>query len=337
MNLIIPMAGKGTRMRPHTLTTPKPFIPIAGKPIVVRLIEELATAYTSPIHTIGFVVNELDNAKKTRLTQLAQTIGARAEFYEQPEALGTAHAILCAAALLQGPVIVAFADTLFKGDFTLAAHQESVIWVKKVKNPSDFGVVKLDAQHNVADFVEKPTNFVSDLAIIGVYYFKSGERLRQALEKLLVKNIHRNGEYQLTNALKNMHQDGMKFSTQAVTEWLDCGNKTATLRTNQHFLQHLQHHKQLVANTAQLYNSVLIPPVYVGEHVTVKNTVLGPDVSVGSYSYIGDSRIQNSIIQTHSIVQYATLQNSMLGNHVHLTGKSTEVSIGDHTTIMRDV
>ncbi len=336
MHLIIPMAGKGKRMRPHTLTTPKPLIPIAGKPIVVRLVEEVHAACATPIRTIGFVVSELEPATQLQLTQLAESMEAEAIFYEQSEAQGTAHAVLCAAALLQGPVIVAFGDTLFKCGFTLDVDQESVIWVKKVQDPSAFGVVKLDAQNMVTDFVEKPTSFVSDLAIIGIYYFREGAQLGQALQRLIDQGIRRDGEYQLTAALEAMNKAGVQFATQAVEEWLDCGNKTATLHANQRFLTFLQGEQDLIAATAQLHNSVLIPPVYLGEQVVVKNTVLGPYVSVGSHAYIKDARIQNSIIQTHSTVENVTLKNSMLGNHVSLTGKSAEVSIGDYTTIMRD-
>jgi len=336
MHLIIPMAGKGKRMRPHTLTTPKPLIPIAGKPIVARLVEELGAACPTPIRTIGFVVNELDAATKKQLTQLAQNVGAKAEFYEQYEAKGTAHAVLCAAALLQGPVIVAFADTLFKCSSTLDLGQDSVIWVKKVQDPSAFGVVKLDTQNGATAFVEKPTSFVSDLAIIGIYYFKEGAVLGQALQTLVDQNIQREGEFQLTDALKAMHKAGVRFATQEVTEWLDCGNKTATLHTNQRFLSLLEGNKDLLATTARLHNSVLIPPVYLGEQVVIKNTVLGPYVSVGNHTHIKDARIQNSIIQMHSTVEYTTLSNSMLGNHVYFTGKRAEVNIGDYTTIRQD-
>jgi glucose-1-phosphate thymidylyltransferase len=336
MNLIIPMAGKGKRMRPHTLTTPKPLIPIAGTPIVVRLVEAVRATCTVPISTIGFVVSDLEESTQLQLTQLAQSLGAKAVFYEQHEAQGTAHAVLCAAALLQGPIIVAFSDTLFKCNFTLDLDQDSVVWVKKVKDPGAFGVVKLDAQNRVTDFVEKPTSFVSDLAIIGVYYFREGAQLGSALKKLVDQGIRRDGEYQLTSALEVMNQAGVRFATQAVEEWLDCGNKTATLYANERFLTFLQGNNDLVAATAQLHNSVLIPPVYLGEQVVVRNTVLGPYVSVGAHSYIHDTRIQNSIIQTHSTVENATLRNSMLGNYVYFSGKSAEVSIGDYTTIMRD-
>lgn len=336
MHLIIPMAGKGKRMRPHTLTTPKPLIPIAGKPVVVRLVEEICAACSTPIRTIGFVINELEEATRAQLSQLAKTMGAQARFYEQPAAQGTAHAVLCAAELLEGPVIVAFADTLFKCASALDIDQESIIWVKKVHDPSAFGVVKLDTHNQVTDFVEKPTSFISDLAIIGIYYFKEGAQLGKALKELIGQNEQTDGEYQLTTALITMHKAGVRFSVQEVTEWLDCGNKAATLHANQRFLAFMTGNKDLVSTTAKLHNSVLIPPVYLGEQVVIKNTVLGPYVSVGDHTQIKDARIHNSIIQTHSTISYATLGNSMLGNHVELTGKSLEVSIGDHTTITHD-
>ena len=336
MHLIIPMAGQGKRMRPHTLTTPKPLIPIAGKPIVARLIEEVCKACPTPIDTIGFVVSELAPTTQDELTQLAQDMGARALFYPQQEAQGTAHAVLCAAELLQGPVIVAFADTLFKGQLTLDTDQEGVIWVKAVKDPSAFGVVELDARGLVTAFVEKPKDFVSDLAIIGIYYFREGGQLAQALQDLVDQEIRRDGEYQLTAALEAMNKQGVRFATQAVDEWLDCGNKEATLYTNQRFLTFLQGDKDLVAPTAQLHNSVLIPPVYLGDQVVVKNTVLGPYVAVGSHTQISDARIQNSIIQSHSTIEHATMKNSMVGNYVYFAGNNAAVSIGDYTTIKQD-
>lgn len=336
MHLIIPMAGKGKRMRPHTLTTPKPLIPIAGKPIVARLVEEIQAACPLPIDTIGFVVNELEPDTQTQLTQLAQDIGAQAQFYPQHEALGTAHAVLCAAALLQGPVIVAFADTLFKSQLTLNKDQESVIWVEKVADPSAFGVVQLDDQGKVTAFVEKPASFVSDLAIIGIYYFREGEKLHEALQSLVEQGIQRKGEYELTTALEIMQQQGVQFATQTVDEWLDCGNKDATLHTNQRFLTFLQDNKDLVAPTAQLHNSVLIPPVYVGEQVVLKNTVLGPHVAIGSHTQVSDARIQNSIVQTHSTIEGVTMKDSIIGNHVYFAGKKATVNVGDYTTIDHD-
>lgn len=334
INLIIPMAGKGKRMRPHTLTTPKPLIPIAGKPIVARLVDELSTVCQGQISTIGFVVQELAPAIQAQLRAIAQDIGAQAHFYEQKAALGTAHAIFCAQKLLQGRIIIAFADTLFRGNINLDTTQESVIWVKKVPEPSAFGVVKLGDDQLVTDFAEKPTSFVSDLAIIGLYYFREGHHLQKAIQQLIEQGTVQDGEYQLTDALAAMQCQGMRFATQEVTEWLDCGNKRATIYTNQRFLTFLRGDKSLIAPTARVHDSVIIPPVYLGKAVVVKNAILGPYVSVGSHTYISDARIQNSIIQEHSMVRNANLQDSMLGNHVHFMGKIAELSVGDYSTLI---
>ncbi|MEL6539313.1 MAG: sugar phosphate nucleotidyltransferase [Bacteroidota bacterium] len=333
MHLLIPMAGKGKRMRPHTLTTPKPLIPIAGKPIVERLIQAVSVACPVPITTIGFVVSELNAATRTQLVAMAQRVGAEAKFYGQSDALGTAHAVYCAQELLSGPVMIAFADTLFRGDFVLDMDQESIVWVKTVTDPAAFGVVKTNDQGQVTDFVEKPTEFVSNLAIIGIYYFQDGTRLKQALQTLVDEGVRKDGEYQLTTALEQLSQQGMQFATQEVQAWLDCGTKAAMLHTNRQFLDLLQEEEVLIAPTAHLHNSVLIPPVYLGEQVVVQNAVLGPHVSVGNHSRIDNARIQNSIIQSHSNLYNTNLDSSMIGNYVQLRGRSAVVSIGDYNTL----
>ena len=330
------MAGQGKRVRPHTLTTPKPLLPIAGQPMVTRLIEEIGAACNTPIQTIGFVVNGLAPEAHATLTQVAQRIGATAKFYQQSQPRGTAHAIRCAQELLHGPVIVAFADTLFKSTLALDTTQEGVIWVKKVPNPAAFGVVQCNAANHVIAFVEKPIRFVSDLAIIGIYYFREGAQLAQALQHLIDQDQQRNGEYELTTALENMKLAGVQFTIQEVDEWLDCGNKEAILHANARFLTFLQEDPTLVAPTAQVHNSILIPPIYIGEQAIIKNAVIGPHVSVGNHSRIEDARIQHSLIQTHSTVKHVCLEQAMLGNHVQLIRKPPAISLGDYTTIAHE-
>ncbi len=201
MNIIIPMAGRGTRLRPHTLTTPKPLIPIAGKAIVHRLVEDIAKVCGEPIDEIGFVIGDFSDEVKENLHEIAASVGAKAKIYHQEQALGTAHAILTAKESLKGKTLVAFADTLFNANFKLDTEQDGIIWVHKVENPSAFGVVKLGNDNSIVDFIEKPAKFVSDLAIIGIYYFKDGENLRNELQYLVDKNVIKGGEYQLTDAI----------------------------------------------------------------------------------------------------------------------------------------
>ncbi|MCK5823289.1 MAG: nucleotidyltransferase family protein, partial [Bacteroidales bacterium] len=177
MNIIIPMAGMGKRMRPHTLTVPKPLISIAGKPIVAHLVDELSKVYNDKIDEIAFIVGDFSQSVIEELKQIALSYNAEPKIYHQTEPLGTAHAVYCASESLKGNIIVAFADTLFKANFSIDENVDGTIWVNKVDNPSSFGVVKIDKNKFISDFIEKPKEFVSDLAIIGIYYFKQGEIL----------------------------------------------------------------------------------------------------------------------------------------------------------------
>jgi glucose-1-phosphate thymidylyltransferase len=328
MKIIIPMAGRGSRLRPHTLTVPKPLIPIAGKPIVQRLVEDLANSYSGTIEEVAFVIGDFGADTEKTLRQIAEGIGAKASIYEQDQPLGTAHAILCAAPSLEGNCIVAFADTLFRASFSFDPDSEALIWVQKVEDPSAFGVVKVNEEGLITDFVEKPQEFVSDMAIVGIYYFKDGANLRRELEHIIEQDIKDRGEYQLTTALENMKQKGLRFQPQAIEEWLDCGNKDAVVYTNRRILEFSGDGRE-IAETATLQNSLVIPPCFIGEQAVLRNAVVGPYVSVGNNSVIENSVITNSLVQEGSTVQHALLENSMIGNQATYSGKPSEISIGD--------
>ncbi|GAA4014144.1 sugar phosphate nucleotidyltransferase [Hymenobacter fastidiosus] len=334
MKIIVPMAGMGKRMRPHTLTVPKPLIPIAGKPIVQRLVEDIAKVCGEQVEEVAFIIGRFGDAVEKSLIKIAESVGAKGSIYYQDEPLGTAHAILCAQDSLSGPLVVAFADTLFKADFTLDSSAAGTIWVQRVDDPKPFGVVKLDADGQITDFVEKPQEFVSDLAIIGIYYFQDGAYLREELQYLLDNDIRDKGEYQLTNALENMKNKGTTFVPGRVTEWLDCGNKDATVFTNQRYLEYLQERgEELVAKSAQITNSVLIPPVYIGEGAIITDSVIGPHVSLGDQSNVRSSVVSNSIVQQSATVLHANVTNSMIGNHATVAGTPDDLSLGDYNTL----
>lgn len=335
MKIIVPMAGRGSRLRPHTLTIPKPLIPIAGKPIVHRLVEDIAGVINQEIEEIAFIIHK-DFGKQVEedLVAIAEKLGARGTIYYQNEALGTAHAILCAKDSMQGPLVVAYADTLFRADFTLDTTADSVIWVKQVEDPSAFGVVQLNENNQIVDFVEKPAQFISDLAIIGIYYFKSGETLRSELQYLLDNDVVKGGEYQLTDALENMKQKGMKFVPGKVDEWMDCGNKNVTVETNSRLLNFLhQDGSHLVDFDVKSENSIIIPPCYIGEDVVLINATVGPNVSLGKGCHVQNSTIKNSLVQNHSHIKNANLDNAMIGNHASFDGKFTSISIGDYSVL----
>ena len=333
MNIIIPMAGMGKRMRPHTLTTAKPLIPVAGKPIVQRLVEDIVATSNESVQEIAFIIGpSFGKEVEAQLLATAATLGAKGKICYQETPLGTAHAILCAADSLEGNVFIAFADTLFDATFSIDTNKDAIIWTQKVADPSAFGVVKLKENNEIEAFVEKPTEFVSDLAIIGVYYFRDGAGLKKELQRLIDQDIKIKGEYQITDAMDHMLQNGVKFYTDQVSEWLDCGNKDATLYTNERILALKQHKEQMIDASAQMSNSTIIQPCFIGKNVRVVNSVIGPNVSLESGVCIENTVLSNSIIQSDSHVKNACLDKSMLGKSVIYNGKPNELSLGDYST-----
>ena len=334
MKIIVPMAGIGSRLRPHTLTIPKPLTLIAGKPIVQRLVEDIVKVVDQTVEEIAFVIGpSFPSDTEQKLMRIAAELGAQGKVFVQEEALGTAHAIQCAKDSLEGPCVVAFADTLFRADFTLDATADGAIWVKQVEDPSAYGVVKIE-DGAITDFVEKPEEFISDLAIIGIYYFKNGEMLRDEIQYLLDNDIKEKGEYQLTNALENMKSKGLKFVPGEVNVWMDCGNKEITVDTNSKVLQFAQTEEEnLVSNSVSLENSRIIEPCYVGENVVLKDAVIGPNVSLGDHSVVENSTIINSLIQTNTTIRNADLDGAMIGNKAYFDGNFRSVSIGDYSEL----
>lgn len=331
MKIIVPMAGMGKRMRPHTLTVPKPLIPIAGKPIVQRLVEDIARVCRQPIEEVAYIIGDFGKEVEQDLIKVAESLGAKGSIYYQDEPLGTAHAIWCAAPSLEGNIVVAFADTLFKADFKLDDTKDGIIWVQKIEDPKAFGVVKINQDNVITDFVEKPETFVSDLAIIGIYYFRDGAALKKEISYLLENDVKDKGEFQLTNALENMKNKGVQFSPGQVTEWLDCGNKNATVYTNQRVLEFVKGHENLRAATSRVINSLVIEPCFIGENVELMNSVVGPYVSIGSNTKVNNSVISNSIIQTNTKITSAVLDNSMVGNYAEFSGSKRELSLSDYS------
>lgn len=331
MKIIVPMAGRGSRLRPHTLTVPKPLVPIAGKPIVQRLVEDITRVCGQKVDEIAFVVGDFGEVVERSLVAIAEGLGAKGSIYHQDEALGTAHAILCAKDSLEGPVVVAFADTLFRAEFTLETNKDGIIWVQSVVDPSAYGVIKMDEKSVITDFVEKPEEFVSDLAIIGVYFFKDGAKLRGELQYLIDNDIKEKGEFQLTNALENMKLKGVKFYPGKVEEWLDCGNPTAAIHANKRVLEFTDNEEP--RESLELNNTTLIEPCFIGQNVTLKNCTIGPHVSIGNNTCISNSMIKNTIIQNNTQIVNANLENSMIGNHVEYLGGTKQVSIGDYSKI----
>lgn len=334
MKIIIPMAGRGSRLRPHTLTVPKPLIPIAGKPIVQRLVEDIVALYDGQVEEIAFIVGDFGKAVEDELVKVAAQLGAKGSIWRQDEPLGTAHAIWMAQSVLDGEVIIAFADTLFRANFSLDRNSDGAIWVKTVEDPSQFGVVTLNDQGVIEALVEKPSTFVSDLAIIGIYYLRDGKWLREEIRHIIDNDLREKGEYQLTNALENMKQKGARFLPGKVDDWMDCGNVAAVIDTTRKILDYdTADGKPLVASDAVLKNCQVIPPVYIGSGVKAENSIIGPYAAIGNNTSIGNCVVSLSVIGAQSKLKNAVLHHSMAGNNTTVEYAPKNLDIGDYTRI----
>ena len=336
MNIIVPMAGRGTRLRPHTLTNAKPLIPVAGISVAERLVREIAKVMKQPIDKISFIIKE-DFGKdiEKQLLKIASDVGAKGQIDYQKESIGTADAVYAGKDLLDGPVVVAYADTLFKGSFDLDPEADGIIWVKKVEDPSQFGVVKLNQKGEIESFVEKPKEFVSDLAIIGIYYFKKGEDLRNEIKHLIDNKVLINGEYQLTTALENMKGKNKIFKPGQVSDWMDFGNPKVAVTTNAKILEYdKKEGRKLIADNVELIDSEIIEPCYIAEGVKIENSSIGPYVSIGKNTIIQNSNIENSLIQNENLIKNAEIKDSMIGNHVKYDGNFERLSLGDYTELV---
>ena len=338
MKIIVPMAGRGSRLRPHSLTVPKPLIPVAGMPIVHRLVRDIAALLDEPITEVAFVLGDpafFGPEAVSALEALARDLGAKPSIYRQLDPKGTGHAIMCAAPSLEGPAVVAYADTLIRASFDLDKSADSVIWTKKVKDPQAYGVVALNDQGYITDLVEKPQDFVSDQAVIGIYYFKDIGVLKAELQKVIDQGITHGGEYQINDGIKAMMAQGKVFKTSTVDHWMDCGNKEITVETNTKILG-CMHEDGAVMRGANivLEQSQIVEPCFIADGVVLRGCKIGPYVSIGPNTVIENATITHSIIQGDTKISNAALSHAMIGNHVVYDGQFTKVSLGDYTQMV---
>lgn len=325
------MAGRGTRVRPHSHTVPKPLLPVAGTMIIERLVETFIRTLDRELSEIVYILGpDFGRQIKKDLIAMSERHNVKATFRVQEVALGTAHAVDCAREDLEGEVIVAFADTLFdsKEKFNID-DADSVIWLKKVEDPSRFGVAVYEGDR-ITGFVEKPEEFISDLAIIGVYYFKDGEGLKAELKRIMDEDIKGpGGEYFLTEALDNMINNGKVFKTATVDEWLDCGTLPAWLETTGEILVKENHSFE-----AEKYpNTTIIPPVFIGDGVIIEGSTIGPKVSIEAGTSINNSTVENSIIRENAVIEDTETSGSTIGAHTQVKNVSGTIDIGDHSSV----
>ncbi len=328
MKLVIPMAGRGTRLRPHTITTPKPLLPIAGKMLIERIVDTFSRTMDTKIDTVVFVLGDFGDAVEQQLKAMVEKTGAKCEIRYQGKPMGTAHAVHCAREFLDGEVIVAFADTLFDtGSKVQTGDADCIIWLKEVENPSSFGVAVMDGDV-ITEFVEKPTEQVSNKAIIGVYYFKKGEDLRRELDDIIDNDRKSSrGEYELTDAIDSLLNQGNVFKAANVKTWLDCGTLDSWLDTTYEIL------KTDTFNHKTFESVELIQPVFIAEGVEIENSTIGPFVSIEKNAQIKDAKLSNTIVNAGAEVTGSTLKNSTVGQNTVVKNFGGSLHIGDFSRV----
>ncbi len=326
MRLLIPAAGKGTRMRPFTLYTPKPLFPLAGKPILSRLIDRVLK--WTKIDGITLVISPGEAGEEV-LRVMKETYGD-VEARIQERALGLGHAVLVGMEGIAGDedVLIVLSDALYDGKFDFS---ESFIAVQEVEDPRRFGVVVLDNEGYIVDMEEKPENPRSNLAIVGVYYVKEAGVLKGALEELVEKDIKTKGEYQLTDALRLMMERGYRFRAPSVDIWWDAGKLDTTMETLFRILD--EEGSRIETSPDNLENVIVREPVYIGPDVRIKDSIIGPYVSVEEGATIEESVVERSILFPQSSVRKSVLRDSILGTRSRIEGKSARTFLGDFSTL----
>lgn len=333
MRAVIPVAGVGTRLRPHTYALPKVLLNVAGKPILAHILDALIKHQVNAATIItGYMGELVEEFVRSRYPDL------EVDFIEQKERKGLGHAIWTGKDTYKPDeaLLIILGDTVFDVDLDVALHSKvSSIGVKPVDDPRRFGVVILnendtiDGKQTINKFIEKPENPISNLAIVGLYQVVNSQRLVDALNELIEKNIRTRDEYQLTDALELMLQKGEKFTTFPVEGWYDCGKPETLLSTNKFLLEKYPAQKELPG-------SVIIPPCFVSQKATVENSIIGPYTSIADGAVVKDSIIKNSIISYAAKVVNTLLNDSIVGNEAEVYGKFVKYNVGNSSTIELD-
>ena len=329
------MAGKGTRLRPFTLTCPKPLLKIIDKPIVEHLIDQITSRLTTQIDEIIYILGDeayFNSDVVSSLTLIAKKYNAKTKVYRQLDQLGTGHAIMCAEESLHGPSIVAYADTMIQGQISIEPDVDGIIWVKKVTDPSSYGVVSLDEKNNIIDLIEKPQKYVSDLAVVGIYYFKDISVIRDELKIHLNDKLNPGKEYLLNYGIERMIEKKRVFKSQEIETWMDCGTPKLLIESAKKIMNSkiiLEENNSFIKSG----NVKITQPVFIGKNVKIKDSEIGPFVSIEDDSDISNSNIESTLIYKSVKVSNADIKNSILGQYSVYDGSNKEIFLGDYSQI----
>lgn len=328
MKAIIPVAGIGSRLRPHTHTQPKALIPVAGKPILAHILDNLIEAgFNDFVFIIGYMGDKIENYISQHYPDV------KSEYVIQTMGKGIGYAIWLARDHVNADeeIFIVLGDTIFDVDLrSVIGSPESALGVKKVTDPRAFGVAVVDENGFITRLIEKPSIPKSNLALVGLYKIKEGKELMKALEYNIENNIRTQNEFHLTDGLMRMIENGTKFKTFDVNNWFDCGKKEILLETNAILLKRMEADG---TSNNNYVNTIIIPPVHIGPDCKISNSIIGPNVSIGDQVIIDSSIIRNSIIGPFSHLENAILRESLIGNDAVLKGLMQSLNLGDSAEI----
>lgn len=323
MKVIIPLAGKGTRLRPHTHSKPKPMVHVAGKPVLGHILDKLKNL---DIEEINFITGDMEDQIKD---YVESNYDYNVKYLRQTELLGDGHAINMANHI-EGEVLIIFVDTLFErdilSDIKNIRNYDGIVWTSKTDDPRRFGIVNL-LDGKILDIEEKPENPKSDLALIGLYYFKDASMVFDYLNRVMKMNMSSKGEYRLADAMALMIKDGKSLTSNTVEKWLDCGVPKTLLETNEYLLNNGFHKSNGVEK------STIIEPVYIEDGAKIKNSIIGPNVSIAKGVEITNCIIRNSIIGVSAYLENLNLEDSLIGSDTILIESPKKLNVGDNTEI----
>ncbi len=331
LKVVIPMAGLGTRLRPHTWSKPKQLVSVAGKTVLDHLLDSLATLPQAEdmelIAIVGYLGEQIEEHIRHHYPRL------KARYVVQENPCGQSHAVKLAENYLEGPLLIIFADTLIETDFS-GLYEESVealAWVQAVPDPRRFGVAEVDGSGQVKRLIEKPQDLSNNLALVGCYYFREGRDLIAAIDEQMRRGLQLKGEYYLVDAINLMLQQGLTMRVRHVDVWLDAGTPEALLETNRYLLGR---GKENSAEAKQRPDVVIIPPVYVHPTAQVVYSIIGPYVSLGAGCRIEHSIIQDSILEDEASASGVILEKSLIGRRARLSRRAGMVNAGDNTEVV---
>lgn len=331
LKIIVPMAGFGTRLRPHTWSRPKPLLSAAGDTVLGHVLKLLQTAPGANKAEFVFIVGYLGDQVQAYMQ--AEYPMVTTHFVQQKEMLGQSHAIAQAREFVKGPTLVIFVDTIVETDFSGLDKEEAdaVAWVKPVEDPRRFGVAEVDTKTGlVRGLIEKPSDMKNNLAVVGIYYFKSGEDLMAAIDEQMQKGTRIKNEFFLADAIDIMLKKGMRMRTAVVDEWLDAGLPEAVLETNRKLLEKGRDNSLAYGTRDGL---TVKPPVYIHPEASVENSTIGPYVSIGRGSVVRNSQIDDTVIERDVQIEDSVLSGSLIGERSRVRGVRGKVNVGDDSQV----